>query len=147
MELVIDVMFINYQEFLNSIDRKFKFRVLVPLDKWKKVKYYRTYKLLKVLDHILHHYDQVGIFISILHDKNEFKTMIHQGRGPVGHHTKLLCSQQTCFGSGTRKQDPARSIQSWVIPFVVSTDTKSHDTTSGYALYKIYFPKKAAILR
>ena len=72
LELCMDVMLVNRQPMLTTIDRSIKFRGLVPLNSRKKNELYRA------LDVILRHYNKSGFKVTKIHCDNEFRTLMEE---------------------------------------------------------------------
>ena len=69
-ELAADVLFIEGQAFITSIDRKVKFEGVVPMGNYKKL---TKEQWLVGVDEVIHHYAKKGIEITWLHLDNEFR--------------------------------------------------------------------------
>ena len=76
-ELAIDVVYINDQSFLHSVDRTIKLRGLSHLGTRKKGQNYDKVMLLAGLDIILRHYNKHDIFVSLIHADNEFRSLFN----------------------------------------------------------------------
>ena len=68
-ELAADVLVIEGQAFITSIDRKVKFEGVVPMGHFKKL---TEEKWLVGVDEVIHYYRKKGIRILWLHLDNEF---------------------------------------------------------------------------
>ena len=68
----MDVMFVNGQPMLTTIDKSNEFKGLVPLNGRKKSELYRA------LDIILRHYNKSGFKVTKIHCDNEFRTLFEE---------------------------------------------------------------------
>ena len=75
VELAIDVVYINDQSFLHSVDRTVKFRGLSHLGTQKKGENYTKEMLFKGLYNILHFYNKHEVYISWIHADNECRAI------------------------------------------------------------------------
>lgn len=71
-ELAIDVVYINDQSFLHSVNRRVKFQGLSHLGTQKKGENYAKKILFKGLDNIPHFYNKHEVYMSWIHADNEF---------------------------------------------------------------------------
>ena len=69
-ELAVDVMFVEDQAFVHSLDRKIKGGCLVPLGTMRKA---TSKQLLNALKKIIRFYNKADIRINLIHTDNEFK--------------------------------------------------------------------------
>ena len=76
IELAIDVVCINNESFLHSVDRLLKRNGLVVLGTRKKDESYTKKILYEGLDKILKFYNRADIYISMIHCDNEFKSIL-----------------------------------------------------------------------
>ena len=76
MELAVDVVFINNEVFLHTLDRKIKCPHSVVLGTRVKGQAYNKEVLLAGLNHIFRKYNNADVVISKLHADNEFKSVM-----------------------------------------------------------------------
>ena len=72
MEICIDIMFINEQPFLTTIDGQVKFQALVPLSSRVQKEIFRG------IDMIFRHYNKAGFMIKYIYCDGEFWHMMDQ---------------------------------------------------------------------
>ena len=75
IELAVDVVYINDQSFLHSVDRTIKFRGLSHLGTRKKGKNYTLDILKEGIANVIRYYNRGGIIITVIHADGEFKSM------------------------------------------------------------------------
>ena len=73
IELAIDVVFINNDSFLHTVDRTLKFNGIMVLVTWTKGESYTSAGLCLGLDEVLRLYNHADIYITRIHCDNEFK--------------------------------------------------------------------------
>lgn len=73
VDMAVDVMYINDVSFFHSIDRKIKFRALVPLRRRKKKKDHTWQELFEALKIVLRFYNKAEVRIQTIHGDQEFK--------------------------------------------------------------------------
>ena len=73
VEIVMDVVFINDQSFLHTVDWMIKFCGLVHLETRKKGQGHTKEMLYEEIDAVLQHYNKYGIYVPIIHADNEFE--------------------------------------------------------------------------
>ena len=76
LELAIDVVYINDQSFLHSVDRRIKFKGISHLGTRKKGQNYTKESLCSGVENILRHYNKNDIYVSTIHADNEFRSVI-----------------------------------------------------------------------
>ena len=75
MELAIDVLFINNEAFLHTVDRKIKCPNAVVLGTPAKGRSYDKETLFQGLDQILRKYNRADVVITKIHADNEFNSI------------------------------------------------------------------------
>ena len=73
IDLAIDVLYINDCSFFHSIDRKIKFRAIVPLGRREKKMDHTWQELFAALKRVLHFYNVAEVRIRTIHADNEFR--------------------------------------------------------------------------
>ena len=76
IELSIDVVYINDQSFLQSVDRTIKLKLVTALQTRKKGENYDSKLLYEGIDNVLRHHNKDNILISCIHANSEFKTLL-----------------------------------------------------------------------
>lgn len=72
VELAMDVVFINDQSFLHTVDGLIRYHGLVALGTRKKDENYTSEVLFEGLDEILRFYNKAGVYVKRIHTDNEF---------------------------------------------------------------------------
>ena len=78
IELAIDVVYINDQSFLHSVDRSVKLNLLSALGTRKKGQNYDSDLLYAGINDVLRHYNKADIYVERIHADTEFRTLTKQ---------------------------------------------------------------------
>ena len=76
MELAIDVVYINREYFLHTVDRTIKEPSCVTLGTYTKGEAPTSEILYKALDEVMRKYNRAGVELSVLHAYNEFRSLL-----------------------------------------------------------------------
>ena len=76
LELAIDVVYINDQSFLHSVDRRIKFKGISHLGTQQKDQNYTKESLCSGIENILRHYNKNDIYVTTIHTDNEFRSVM-----------------------------------------------------------------------
>ena len=68
IKLAVDIVYINGEAFLHSVDQSIKYNGIVSLGTK-----YTAAKICKALDNILRLYNKAGIYVTVIHADNEFR--------------------------------------------------------------------------
>ena len=75
VEIAINIVYINGEALLHSVDRLIRYNAIVSLGTKKKGEMYTATTLCAALDNILHLYNKADIYITKIHADNEFKSV------------------------------------------------------------------------
>lgn len=78
LELAIDVIYINDESFLHSVDRTIRNNGPVALGTRRKGENYTKEMLFEGLDNILRFYNRADVYISMIHCNHEFKSIFKE---------------------------------------------------------------------